>query len=241
MTRIYQAIPLKENCTIELDNNASHHVANVLRAEPNDIVTIFNGLGGEYTGTITTITKKSVHVSISDFNPRETESPLDLCLIQGISRGEKMDFTIQKAVELGVKKIIPVFTERCNVKLDHERLEKRVEHWRAIVISASEQSGRNKLAEVLMPCSLEKLFPTLNTSWKFVLSPYATKKLNQCEIDKEQSVALLIGPEGGLSEKEIILAETNGFIGLNVGPRIMRTETAGIAMIAILQNKFGDA
>lgn len=240
MTRIFQPIPLAQGVSIELDGNASHHIARVLRAKVDDNVIIFNGLGGEYTGIITEITKKSVRILISDFNPREAESPLELWLAQGISRGEKMDYTIQKAVELGVKKIIPLFTERCTVKLDHERVIKRLEHWQAIVISACEQSGRNRIPEVLMPTTLEKALPTMQAKWRFVLSPHVDQKMQKIQIENHQPVVLLIGPEGGLSDNEMTLTRVHHFSPLNLGPRVMRTETAAVAAITALQYCFGD-
>src|SRR5581483_4142427 len=145
MTRIYQPIPLAVQTTVTLDSQASHHLARVLRAAVGEAVTVFNGEGGEYHGTIAHIDKKNVTVALSEFRARDTESPLNVTLAQGISRGEKMDYTIQKAVELGVNRIVPVLTERCTVKLDPERREKRWQHWQSIVVSAAEQSGRNRL------------------------------------------------------------------------------------------------
>lgn len=237
MTRVFQNIALAQGSTIELDTNASHHVARVLRAETYDPLIIFNGLGGEYSGVITNITKKSVEVQLTAFNPREVESPLDLCLALGISRGEKMDYTIQKAVELGVNKILPLFTERCTVKLDQDRIHKRLEHWQAIAISAAEQSGRNRIPEIVLPTTLEKALPLIQAEWRFVLSPHTNQRLATTKI---QSAALLIGPEGGLSDSEILLTKLHHFAPLNLGPRIMRTETAAVAAVTVLQCYFGD-
>lgn len=240
ISRIYQSVPLTPESTVELDDAASHHLARVLRAKVNDKIIIFNGKGGEYPGTIIQINKKSVTVHIHEHIARNVESPLELYLAQGISRGEKMDFTIQKAVELGVKKIIPVLTERCNVKLDQERQEKRLQHWRAICVGACEQSGRNHLPDVTMLSTFTKLIEQSEADFKFVLAPVATTKLSQITIPPQASVILLIGPEGGLSEKEIELAVKNGFIALNLGPRILRTETAAVAAITTLQYHAGD-
>jgi len=240
ISRVFQNCALIEGTSLALDANASHHLSRVLRAKQGDEFIIFNGLGGEYAATITHIDKKAVHVLISEFNPREAESSLDLWLAQGISRGEKMDYTIQKAVELGVKKIIPLFTERCNVKLDQERLSKRLEHWQAIARSAAEQSGRNIIPEILTPTTLENALSMMQAHWRFVLSPHVSQKLHTIQIDKLQSVLLLIGPEGGLSEREIMLTKAQNFLPLNLGPRIMRTETAAVAAITALQCYFGD-
>lgn len=238
--RIFQPLTLQPNSSIQLDEAATHHVSRVLRAKIGNSLIIFNGEGGEYDGVITHIDKKKVTVQINTFNPREAESSLELYLAQGISRGEKMDYTIQKAVELGVKKIFPLSTERCNVKLDEERREKRLLHWCSIIISACEQSGRNHVPEIQLPQSLEKFLEEVTADWKFVLAPQAEKKLTYFPIQKNSSVVLLIGPEGGLSDNEITLAVQHGFLPLNLGPRILRTETAAVVALSALQCYAGD-
>lgn len=240
MTRIYQAIPLTTHTTITLDEFASHHLARVLRAQVGDAVVIFNGQGGEYSGVISQINKKTVLVELKEFSHREAESSLDICLAQGISRGEKMDYTIQKAVELGVKHIIPLYTERCNVKLDKDRSEKRLQHWQSIITSACEQSGRNRIPAIDMPQSLDNWLPTVKADGCLVLSPYAAQQLKIQNFSTLRQVTILIGPEGGLSDKEIQLAEQYHFLPLNLGPRILRTETAAVAAISALQSLFGD-
>jgi 16S rRNA (uracil1498-N3)-methyltransferase len=240
ISRIYQAVPLHSSVTLELDTNAAHHLARVLRAAVGDSLTLFNGKGGEYAARITAIDKKKVMVEIGQQHPRDVESPLDLCLAQGISRGEKMDYTIQKAVELGVKKIIPLLTERCNVKLDIERREKRFNHWQAIVISACEQSGRTRLPQLLAPIPLHDWLASKPQGQGFVLAPTGSGKLNQFNLEAHSSVSLLIGPEGGLSEPEIRYAQAQGFAALSLGPRILRTETAAVAALTALQCYFGD-
>jgi 16S rRNA (uracil1498-N3)-methyltransferase len=151
MTRIFQSVPLAEHSLIELDESAHHHLAHVLRAKVGDEIIVFNGEGGEYTAIVQSITKKNITAQLNNFISRNAESALDLWLAQGISRGEKMDYTIQKAVELGVKKIIPLFTERCNVKLSEEKKQKRWQHWRSIIIHACEQSGRTSIPELVLP------------------------------------------------------------------------------------------
>ncbi|EKD54353.1 MAG: hypothetical protein ACD_60C00090G0002 [uncultured bacterium] len=239
-TRIFQAIPLKVNTAIQLDQKASHHLARVLRASIGDPAIIFNGEGGEYASVIQSIDKKTVTVEIKQLIDRDVESSLDLWLAQGISRGEKMDYTIQKAVELGVKKIIPLFTERCNVKLDSERSKKRIEHWQSIIISACEQCGRNTVPTILAPQSLDVWLKTAKADHCFVLSPHTDKKLKTFTIENHSRVILLIGPEGGLSEQEMTQAVQQCFLPLNLGPRILRTETAGIAAMTALQCLFGD-
>lgn len=240
MTRIYQNCPLTEYSTVTLDELASHHLARVLRAKVGEKVVLFNGQGDEYSAVIQDIHKKTVCVEVLKKIQRDVESALDLSLAQGISRGEKMDYTIQKAVELGVKRIIPLFTERCNVKLDSERGEKRLQHWQSIIISACEQSGRNCIPDIHMPGTLESWLPTVTADHRLVLSPYAKSRLKDQPIQSSARVVLLIGPEGGLSDKEIALAEQFDFLPLNLGQRVLRTETAALAAISALQSVFGD-
>jgi 16S rRNA (uracil1498-N3)-methyltransferase len=240
ISRIYQAMTLTVGAQVELEEQASHHLARVLRAEIGDIVTVFNGEGGEYETVITAIAKKKINVNIKSYLARDAESPLQLYLAQGISRGEKMDFTIQKAVELGVSGIIPLLTERCTVKLDDEKRQKRLAHWQSIVISACEQSGRNTLPTLLAPVTFHHWLASQATHQGFVLAPLGQYKLQQASLQKNMPVTLLIGPEGGLSEQEIKQACQQGFLSLNLGPRILRTETAGLAALAAIQSIFGD-
>ncbi len=239
-TRIFQSGQLMANSTITLDEPASHHLARVLRANIGEKIILFNGQGGEFSGLIKEINKKTVVVDLHDFIARDVESSLNICLAQGISRGEKMDFTIQKAVELGVKEVIPLFTERCNVKLDAERSDKRIKHWRSIITSACEQSGRNYVPDITMPLSLENWLTKVKADICLVLSPYATTGLKQLAVPDNARIVLLIGPEGGLSDREVNLASQYGFLPLNLGPRILRTETAALAAITALQSCFGD-
>jgi len=240
-TRIYQTTLLNPNSLIQLDEQASHHLARVLRASVKDPVVIFNGQGGEYSGTIARIDKRHVTVELKEHIVREVESSLDIWLAQGISRGEKMDYTIQKAIELGVNKIIPLFTERCNVKLDRERSEKRHQHWQSIAISACEQSGRNRVPEVVLPEMIDTwLSSHVQADYCFALSPSAVHTLRKQAVPHHARIVLLIGPEGGLSSREIENTARQGFLPLNLGPRILRTETAAIAAITALQCCFGD-
>jgi 16S rRNA (uracil1498-N3)-methyltransferase len=240
ISRIFQAKPLTPGGTLELDEQASHHLARVLRANSGDAVTIFNGEGGEYTAEINHIDKKKVTVILGAHHDRDAESPLKLTLAQGISRGEKMDYTIQKAVELGVTQIYPLLTERCNVKLDAERRQKRLQHWQSIAISACEQSGRNRVPEVMAPLTLSKWLAAIQADKCFVLAPTSAHKLQEISLKNNGSVVLLIGPEGGLSDSEIAEAMQYHFLPLNLGPRILRTETAAVAALTALQCFFGD-
>lgn len=240
ISRIYQATALAVGKKCRLDDKASHHLARVLRAAAGDELILFNGAGGEYAAIITHIDKKGVEVEMTSFSPREVESPIELCLAQGIARGEKMDFIIQKAVELGVTRIVPLLTERCNVRLDQEREEKRIQHWQSVIISACEQSGRNRLPMITPPITMEKWLPAIKADKKFVLSPHVTEKLHPEKCRDRTSMVVLIGPEGGLSDQEVAMAVSYGFTAIHLGPRVMRTETAGVAALAVLQMLFGD-
>lgn len=240
ISRIYQPVPLQEKQILRLDEKASHHLARVLRAAKGDELILFNGKGGEYHAVITHIDKKGVDVEVGAFAAREVESPINLYLAQGIARGEKMDFIVQKAVELGVSKIFPLITERCNVRLDQEREEKRLQHWQSVVVSACEQSGRQRLPEIAAPILLKSWLPTVSADYKFVLSPHVGMRLEANKLPAQATVLLLIGPEGGLSDAEVELANQHGFTSLQLGPRVLRTETAAIAALAVFQNLFGD-
>lgn len=238
-TRIYQTSSLIVNATLMLDQPSSHHLLQVLRLKSGDMITVFNGNGGEYQAEIIAIEKKRAIIKVKKFIDIDRESPLRIHLGQGIARGEKMDFIIQKAVELGVTKITPLFTEFSNVKLAGERLQKRVEHWQAVAISACEQSGRNRIPEIVAPISLPNWLSQCQENLKLVLDPDATAHLSNLS-GTYTNIALLIGAEGGLSKEEIALAKQYDFQFLQLGPRILRTETAGLAIISALQSRWGD-
>lgn len=237
-TRIYYNAILIPESNIFLSSTASHHVTAVLRMRVGDSLIVFNGIDGEYLAEITEIKKNKVTVYIKQFQAIERESPLQIHLAQGIARGEKMDFIIQKATELGVAKITPLFTEFSNVKLPADRLAKKIEHWRAVAISACEQSGRNQIPEIAEPQKLTTWLPQAQEGLKIILNPEAGK--NTKDLSRTTAATLLIGPEGGLNEQEVAAAQQNNFIPVKLGPRILRTETAGLAMIAILQALWGD-
>ena len=237
-SRIYQNISFTTGSEIQLNHQAAHHITNVLRLPVNSPLIIFNGQGGEYSAIIIAINKKSVTVRIGDFINIERESPLNLHLAQGISRGNKMDFTIQKAVELGVKTITPIITARCTIKLPPDRWQKKLHHWQTIIINACQQCGRNQLPLLNSPIAIEDWLPqTVNTT-KLILHPTANRTLET--LTNIQNCILLIGSEGGFTDREIVLTKQQQFIPLQLGPRILRSETAGLAAIAVLQNKFGD-
>lgn len=242
VSRIYHPFPMDCDAVIELSDNAANHVARVLRLTPGSPVILFNGTGGQFMGAIETIGKRTVTVRLATFDPHESESPLHITLAQGISRGERMDYTIQKAVELGVNQIIPLITEHCNVRLDHERAAKRQQHWQAVAISACEQSGRNYVPACLPPVNLNAwLADQINNEdiLRVVLHHRADKGL-RAVVDRPRTITLLAGPEGGLSDAEIQSAMHYGFNDAKLGPRVLRTETAALAALASLQTLWGD-
>lgn len=240
VTRIYQAVNLEIGNKLSLDEKNSHHLARVLRANVGDELTVFNGQGGEYFATIHAINKKSVEVTIKSFSPREAKSPINIHIAQGIARGEKMDFIVQKATELGVHEITPIITERCNVRLSGEREEKRWQHWQLVAISTCEQSGRNDIPHINPPIDYYGWLKNVQFDLGYVLSPHVQQKTISNELPDQATIALIIGPEGGLSDKEVEAAQQANFQSLCLGSRILRTETAALAAISVLQSRFGD-
>ena len=237
--RIYTAQPLKTNTLVHLDKDASRYLGSVLRMSKGQSVVLFNGQGGEFQGELVNLTKNQATVSVIQSKTEDRESPLKVHLVIGISRGERMDWVIQKATELGVTEITPVFTERTEVKLSGPRLEKKQHHWQQIAISACEQSHRN-IVPIVHGCSaLSSLLEVNLEGFKIVLHHRTDTKLHA--MDKpNQRVILLVGPEGGLSDNEIKLAESKDYNPLMLGPRVLRTETAPLAAISIMQSLWGD-
>lgn len=236
--RVFHDGYLQPDTEVELANQASQHLLRVLRLNVGDKVYLFNGQGGEYHAEIIRATKNTATVRVITYKEIHNESPLRIHLAQGISRGERMDFVIQKAVELGVDTITPLFTERCGVKLTSEREQKRIEHWRNVAISACEQSGRCIVPTINAPLTLNEWLQQ-NDSLCLVCDPLSAKKISEIQL-KDKLISVLIGPEGGLSEKELEHARQNGTEALSLGPRILRTETAAIAALVALQMQWGD-
>lgn len=236
--RVFTEHPLAEGATLALEEAPSRHLAKVLRMGPGRELVLFNGQGGEYSARVAAVSKKSVEVEITKFYSQERESPLALELAIGISRGDRMDWVLQKATELGVTRISPLFSERTEVKLKGERLEKKQAHWRQVTIGACEQCQRNRLPELAQPTSLEQWLDRPNPGLRFVLHHRDSKGLPKGE--SPDQVALLVGPEGGLSEEEIERARAAGCEPLTLGPRVLRTETAPVAAIALAQYLWGD-
>ena len=239
ISRIYQSEEFTLNKTHLLTKQAAHYVAKVLRLSVGDKIIVFNGNGHEYLAEILNIKSAEVTIKIIESSIKSNESSLKIHLGQGISRGEKMDFTIQKAVELGVSEITPLITKRCGVHLSQERWDKRFQHWSSIIISACEQSGRTIIPKLNPPQSIALWLGQRKETSKFILNPHQGQSLKDIK-NIDHDVCLLIGSEGGFEDTEINLAQEAGFVNLRLGPRILRTESAGIAALAILQFQFGD-
>lgn len=237
--RFFTADILTLNSSITLDADLSHQISRVLRLQVDDIIFIFNNTGYEYTAIIVTIKRNSVDVLITNVIPDAQESPLRINLAQVIAKGERMELVIQKATELGVHTITPLYSERSVVKKIQEKAEHKSEHWQKIAIAASCQCWRNYVPVVSAAQSLTTWLAQDNRDSKLILSPSGTsKKLTDITIGT--TVTILIGPEGGFSDDELKLVLAHNFQAINLGPRILRTETAGLATIAILQSIHGD-
>jgi 16S rRNA (uracil1498-N3)-methyltransferase len=237
--RIYTEQLLAAGATLALGEDASHHLSRVLRFQVGYAITLFNGDGCEYPATIAAIDKRNVTVNIADAVTADRESPLAIHLGIAISKGDRMDLVVQKAVELGVTEITPLISERVEVRLQGERADKKLQHWQGIVIAACEQSARNRVPTLNPIMPLHDWIGSVRADRKFVLHHRSEVNLGAVAT-KPTSAALLIGPEGGLSDSEIAAAECVDFAPLRLGPRILRTETAPLAAITILQYAFGD-
>ncbi|WP_445400044.1 16S rRNA (uracil(1498)-N(3))-methyltransferase [Zobellella sp. An-6] len=237
--RIHEPGPLRSGLELPLSEDGANHVGRVLRMQPGQALVLFDGTGGQYDADIVRVDKKSVLVSIGNFSATEAESPLPFHLGQVISRGEKMEFTIQKSVELGVNVITPLFSSRCGVKLGGERLDKKIQQWQKIAIAACEQCGRNRIPEIRPAMDLSHWLAEETTELKLNLHPRAHYSVNTLPLP-DSGIRLLVGPEGGLSDEEIAQARTLGFIDILLGPRVLRTETAALTAITALQCRFGD-
>ena len=241
-TRVHVPGPLSAGSRQTIDGDAANHIARVLRLQPGDALTLFDGRGGEHAARIEAIRKGAVIVEVQERSAAERESPLSLTLAQGVSRGERMDWVVQKATELGVTRIVPVLTERTVVKLDAKQSERRREHWQAIAVAACEQSGRNRVPDVVAPLGLPDFLTrskATTQATRLLLSPTGSLRVNDLKAP-DGGLVVLIGPEGGLAEGEQRAALNAGFLGVRLGPRVLRTETAAVAALTLLQHQFGD-
>ncbi|MEP6483468.1 MAG: 16S rRNA (uracil(1498)-N(3))-methyltransferase [Rudaea sp.] len=238
--RIYTAQDLRPGDEILLPEQAGEHVARVLRLERGDPLILFNGDGNEYDAELSVLAKRSVGVVVMAARAIDREAALKITLAQSIARGEKMDWILQKATELGVAAIVPLMTERTEVKLDEERAERRILHWQSVIAGACQQSGRTRLPALSPPLRIDRWLGSLNDdALRLALLPDASTTLRQLPtIDR--GVIVVVGPEGGLSDQDIAMLRHMKFVGLRLGPRILRAETAGVAALAALQALFGD-
>ena len=237
--RIFTDQPLSEHHVVNLDAAAVRHVSQVLRLKQGQTVTLFNGEGGEFDACLQDVGRGKVSVETSKFRNVNCESPLKIDLGHGLVKGERMDFVVQKAVELGATTITPLIAERSMVKLSPERIGKRLSHWRGIAVHACEQCGRNRIPEIRAPAHLSDWFRSGAAGLRLLLSPNASERLSDVSFSGSE-VALLIGPEGGFSEAEESLAKSHEFRPIRFGSRILRTETACIAALSVIQLKWGD-
>jgi 16S rRNA (uracil1498-N3)-methyltransferase len=273
LTRVHVDAPLRSGQRLTIEGSAGNHIARVLRLRADDCLTLFNGQGGEYGGSIEEIRRDTVLVSVLEHREFERESPFQLVLAQGISRADRMDWVVQKATELGVYRIVPIFTERSVVHLDGKQAAKKVQHWRSIVIAACEQSGRNRVPQIDQPIGFYELLqqrdppqdrdalqqprrreddllqqprPGKDDSLhqpaeaaRLLLSP--TAELRLADIPQgPPGATVLIGPEGGLADIEQEAAIKSGYTPVRLGPRVLRTETAAVCALTLLQQRFGD-
>jgi 16S rRNA (uracil1498-N3)-methyltransferase len=240
LSRVFVDAPLTSGARVTLRGSAAGHIMRVLRLRPGAPLTLFNGRGGEFAGRIETARGDAVTVAVAEASATERESPLCLTLAQGVSRGERMDLIVQKATELGVSRLLPLLTQRSVVRLDARQTARKLAHWRGIAIAACEQSGRNRPPEVAEPLELREFLQVqAEDGARVLLSPGAA--LGIADVPPPAGpVTVLIGPEGGLTSEEQERAVAAGFVGVRLGPRVLRTETAAIAALTLLQRQFGD-
>ncbi|MBV1913813.1 MAG: 16S rRNA (uracil(1498)-N(3))-methyltransferase [Pseudomonadales bacterium] len=236
--RVYTFQPLEVGSTVALEPPVSRYLMQSLRKTEGAQVEIFNGNGAQYFANIISSSKSAVTIRIESEDQVSRESPLSIHIGLAISKGDRMDYGIRKIIELGGNQITPLITQRCEVRLSKERSEKRLKHWRGIVISACEQCGRNRIPEVNEPVALDQWLASVDAQAKLIFQPGGN--INLADRPRPESVALLVGPEGGFDDQEVVQAEQAGFDRVALGPRILRTETAPLAAISVLQYLWGD-
>jgi 16S rRNA (uracil1498-N3)-methyltransferase len=243
MNRFYHSKPININETIIMDNFAAHHAIKVMRIKKDDKLILFNGDGSDYQGQVININNKNVEVLINSKEIINNESGLKVTLLQALTSSDKMDWIIQKTTELGISCIQPLVCERSTVKIKNDKIEKRLFHWQQVSIAACEQCGRSKIPGINKPENFTKCLDQIKVSdksLKIILSPSAQKTINDINYNSEQNIKVLIGPEGDFSKQEREFAIKQDFIPIKIGPRILRTETAPITILSILQNLYGD-
>lgn len=234
MPRFYCPAPLVAGATVDLPEAVAHHL-HVVRMQPGDALTLFDGRGGQYAAVLAEIGKRRASATVQAHDPVEVELPYAITLAQGLPEGAKMDWIIEKAVELGVARIEPLAARRSVVRLSGERAEKRHLHWEGVIVAASEQCGRNRLAELAPVLDSGRWIAAPSPAPRILLSPRATTSLAEwARTNGPQAVSLMVGPEGGFTGEEEDAAIAAGALALSVGPRVLRTETAALAAVAML-------
>jgi 16S rRNA (uracil1498-N3)-methyltransferase len=237
--RIFVHTPLAARQRLTFEGEAAAHLGRVLRVRPGEAVVLFDGSGPEFDGEVVNANRRTVELAVGAEREADRESPLELVLLQGLCRNERMDWVVRKATELGVTAIRPVLAERSVVKLEPARAAGRIEHWRAIAISACEQCGRNTLPDILPPLPVTTTLSAHAGATGVLLDPEAPGGVDRLQHAKGP-LCLLVGPEGGLDERERAAARAAGYAGIRLGPRILRTETAALTGLTLLQARFGD-
>ncbi len=239
MTRLYFPGEIAAHGECRVAASQAHHVIHVLRLQAGAALTLFDGRGTEYAALIKRIDKSGLALTVTGSREVSRESPLSVVLAQGVSSGERMDYTVQKCVELGISAIQPLITQRSVVRLAGERAEKRVAHWQSVAAAACEQCGRNRVPAILPVQPLGRWLGLPSSGVRYLLSPHADKRLREFERPPD-TVTLLVGPEGGWNDEETAAAQRGGFAPLALGPRVLRTETAAVAALAAMQALWGD-
>lgn len=237
--RIFTTQQLTTSSSVILEKEAANHVSRVLRMTAGQQVELFNGNGNSYLTTIVSVERNQVTVKITEVYNTDNESPLNIHLYQGVSRGDKMELTLQKGVELGVKQFTPLITERCGVKLDDKRWQKKHEHWQKVIESACEQCGRNFIPTLHPVIKLQAALTHLNDN-SFFMHPYAKTGFKSVSANIDSEIQLWVGPEGGFSDEEISWVTAHGCNPVQLGPRVLRTETAALAAVAVMNSLWGD-
>lgn len=237
--RIYLDAQIECGQPLQLPEPQSHHLGKVLRMQPGQLVHLFNGRGGCYRAEIVSMQKRAVTVLPREFIADTAATLIRINLAQGVSRGRHMDYTIQKAVELGVNRIIPLITEFSNVRLSAERSESRLSHWRGVIIGACEQSGRNIIPELTAPLAFTDWLTNMSNTPSILLHPDAAGSLSAIT-PRPAEITIVSGPEGGFSEREVAAAKRSGCLAIRLGPRVLRTETAAVAALTAVQTLWGD-
>ena len=244
MNRFYHSSPIELKQKIHLSNQVAHHANHVLRLKTEDKIILFHNDPYDYSAVITQINKKTVEVYIDSKFENQKNPTIHLRLFQSLSSSEKMDWIIQKSVELGVSSIIPMYSKRSNIKLQGSRAEKKLSHWQQVIISACEQSGRSSLPKISLPKKIEECLSLKNEKngnhLKLILSPKEKNTLQSLNNPSVKNIDIMVGPEGGFTEEELNQTIKSNFVPIGLGPRILRTETAPLSILSILQYKYGD-